>query len=303
MLQVQNDVLQTQLKLLEIKFKDNGSRVKHLEEQIAVMNAGMQKETSQEIQQLNLENSSSRMHTPISMDTFDGTNWDVFSTRFECISNGCGWAESEKLIYLIQYLKGEAADFVFVKCVESERSSYHKLSSALEQRFGAPRPSHLCHISQLAELSLTTEGCFNGCLPAYFTDIRYLVRKAFPDVDEKARVQIEVDYFIQNIETPELRLTVGMKSPRNIQTAREMVETFIRVEKEAVYVQQKARISNVTISSSDEPLKEPSKGQQVFNCLKQLTKLLVRKKSRNSKKNRRCYACRCTGHYAQECNN
>ena len=208
------------------------------------------------------------------------------------------------MLHLLQYVKGKAADFVYVKCDKPDRSSYNSLRLAMEERFGSPQDSHLCHISRLNELSLTTDGCFgNGCLPAYFTDIRYLVRKAFPDVDEKARVQIEVDYFIQNIETPELRLTVGMKSPRNIQTAREMVETFIHVEKEAVYVQQKARISNVTISSSDEPLKEPSKGQQVFNCLKQLTKLLVRKKSRNSKKNRRCYACRCTGHYAQECNN
>ena len=66
MLQVQNDVLQTQLKLLEHKFKDNGSRVKHLEEQLAVMNAGMQKETSQEMQRSNLEEkSSSRMHPHI----------------------------------------------------------------------------------------------------------------------------------------------------------------------------------------------------------------------------------------------
>ena len=311
MLEMKNEVLQTKNELLELKNnqlheknQNSDHRMRQLEEQL-----NMNAEKNHDINSCDIsrakpnltETTRSTGQVPIpSMEKFNGKFWDIFITRFECTSDCCHWTESDKLLYLLQHLKGEAAEFVYVKSDHSERSSYQNLKYALSQRFGKPAESRSCYLSQLEDLSLSSERSLQEGLPVYCTDIRYLLRKAFPKVSVKAQSEMEVDYFTQNIEDADLRRMVGMKCPQNLQTAREIAETFVRILEEAV--QQKASIANVTMSSSDKPPKE-SKGEQLWNCLRKLTKLVSKRRSRNSKKNRRCYKCRCVGHYVQECHN
>ena len=110
MLQVKNEMLQTQYKLLELKFKDNGSRVKQLEQQLEMMNDELQKgnqEILRSTQEECTSNTSTPVHNPISMDKFDGKNWNIYITRFGCIADCCDWTESEKLLFLLQYVQGE----------------------------------------------------------------------------------------------------------------------------------------------------------------------------------------------------
>ena len=284
----------------ELKFIDNGSRVKELEQQLEMM--------SDELNTLRTSNTSTPGHNPIaisSMDKFNGRNWDVYITQFECIADCCCWTDSEKMLFLLKYVQGEAAEVVFVKCSASDRSSYKSLKSAMQLRFGSPQEGHLCHFARLDKLLLTKEGGLQGHLPAYCAEVRYLVRKAFHDLEEGARSKMEVDYFVKNIEDAEFRRTVCMKSPKNLRQAREYAEVFLRIEK-GVSIPQPANVCKVAASrkTEDGSPKEQTKGhQQLFYCLKALTKLLCRRKSRNSKKNRRCYRCRCVGHYVYECLN
>ena len=249
-----------------------------------------------------------RMPVP-RIEKFDGhDNWESFITQFHCLADNLGWSDSERLLQLLHHVKDDARQFVFVKCNSSTRESYRKLETALQKRFGSSE-SRASFIQQLDNLSFT----LGDSLAEYTTDIAYLVRKAWPNAKEETRSEMEVQHFLQNIDNPDLLRTVGMASPPNLQAARDIAETFIHVEE---LLQRNIGLHNVrslSMNTENKSLMEPpvkeSKENQLWNCLRLVTTLAKKlsfrrkKKSRNSKTNRRCYNCRCTGHYAHECAN
>ena len=137
MLKTRNELLE--MKLQE-KIKDTDRKVQGLEGQLEVLNVEMRKGLNNQLEEMPLSSSAVHVPTP-PIEKFDGMNWDAFSTQFECASSCCGWTESEKLFNLLQHLKGEAHNFVFVKCADGDRSSYENLRSALTQRFREPHES------------------------------------------------------------------------------------------------------------------------------------------------------------------
>ena len=247
-----------------------------------------------------------RMPVP-RIEKFDGhDNWESFITQFHCLAHNLGWSDSERLLQLLHHVKNDARQFVFLKCNSSTRESYRKLETALQKRFGSSE-SRTSFIQQLDNLSFT----LGDSLAEYTTDIAYLVRKAWPNVKEETRSEMEVHHFLHNIDNPDLLRTVGMASPQNLQAARDIAETFIHVEES---LQRNIGLHNVKLLSMHtenksvmEPLVKEPKEHQLWNCLRMVTTLAKKlsfrkkKKSRNSKTNRRCYNCRCTGHYAHEC--
>ena len=65
-------------------------------------------------------------------------------------------------------------------------------------------------------------------LTEFCTDITFLMRKAWPDVDDKTRQEMEVEYFIKNLGDPGMIHTVGNQAPDNLEDARQLAETYMR---------------------------------------------------------------------------
>ena len=94
MLQVKNEMLQTQYKLIELEM---------MNDELQKGNQEILRSTQEEC----TSNTSTPVHNPISMDKFDGKNWNIYITRCGCIADCCDWTESEKLLFLLQYVQGE----------------------------------------------------------------------------------------------------------------------------------------------------------------------------------------------------
>ena len=87
---------------------------------------------------------------------FDGKGtWEAFIRPFESLAQGCGWDNEEKLFWLTNSLRVDAAEHAFCQLTPDIISSYQKLALALEARLqechavhhipiGEPSPAGRC---------------------------------------------------------------------------------------------------------------------------------------------------------------
>ena len=244
---------------------------------------------------------------------FDGKiSWDSFVKPFESLARSCLWTEEDKLFRLVSSLRGDGAEYAFNQLSQQTLQSYEALKYALEVRFKERRTAS----SYLNELEGRKYQAKEK-LSEYAADIRRLVIKGYPTANEETRETISVRYFLKGLADQQMAVTVGMKEPKTVNEAREMVETYNSLKDDvnrmpkmravqAPSWQSKGKNFNGSGKRDDRKYVTESEIDQIVknavkDALKQQEKLFQGNKRNRSKANVECYKCHAFGHYASEC--
>ena len=258
---------------------------------------------------------------------YDGKmSWDSFIKPFMSTASACRWNETDKHFRLISSLRGEAAEYVFNQLSPEITESFTGLQRALESRFREKRTS-ASYLNELESRKFSSK----EKLLEYAADIKRLVHKGYPTADETTRDTINVRHFLRGLNDQTLAVAVGMKDPKTIDDAREMVETYNSL-RDDVGRNQKVR----SVSFRDNPnQKDPKSKWSMATDTKEKTcvtakeveqiierKIMQGQKNRETfpevkgqvqdvayKKNNKfinknhieCFKCHKFGHYANEC--
>ena len=66
----------------------------------------------------------------------------------------------------------------------------------------------------------------------YSADIKRLVRKGYPTADERIFNKIELRHFIRGLTDQQMVLAVGMKDPKTVEEAQNIVDTYHSLQEE-----------------------------------------------------------------------
>ena len=91
----------------------------------------------------------------------------------------------------------------------------------MESRFREKRTS-ASYLNELENRKFSSK----DKLLEYAADIKGLVHNGYPTADEMTRDTINVRHFLRGLNDQTLAVAVGMKDPKIIDDAREMVETY-----------------------------------------------------------------------------
>lgn len=255
---------------------------------------------------------------------YDGKmSWDSFIKPFSSTALACGWTENDKLFRLISSLRGEAAEYVFNQLSPDITESFSGLKKALESRFREKRTSS-SYLNELENRKLLSK----EKLLEYAADIKRLVHKGFPTADELTKETINVRYFLRGLSDQQLAVAVGMKDPRTIDDAREMVETYNSLRDDMGRSQRVRSVkfeddSNKELSNQRRQMKSNIKETTKWVTLEDIDRLIdlklkekrenemfngrqklpdFRRDRNSSNKNHiECFNCHKLGHYANEC--
>lgn len=282
-----NEVIQEQLSEVRKQNRDLSMELKAAEIQLQQVKINHQ--SSDKVEPVNT--TKVRMPMP-SIDKFEGKNWEGFISQFTSLANYFNWTPKDKCFQLEQHLAGEAKQFLYHKCGEEVRSSYENAERALKQRFG-----NSCSrdniMTKLESLKLGQR----DSIAEFCTDIAYLVRQAYPHLDDHTRAEIEVDYFIKGLVDPGMIRTVGNQAPDSLDTARRLAETYMRLEDQMR--PRKSNLRQVTFKEPDESFVTEEKLLQFGEDLvKRFEETLA--KVQDARKPV-CFHCKRPGHFARNC--
>ncbi len=246
---------------------------------------------------------ASKVVLPIpQIEKFDGSNWEGFVSQFDSIAEFYHLDEKTKLHQLLHRVAGEAKQFVFLKCDMTTRSTYQSLTNALKQRFGSD-DNHANFRAQLDALRLGQK----DSMAEFSSEVAYLVRKAWPNVDEQTRKEMEVEYFVKNLTDPVMVRTVGNQSPASLEEARQLAENYLRLEEQLKPRRnaiRKVTLEEATPDNNQEYITEQRLNEfgnaivyQIESRLDKLTKAL----QMGNQDPRVCFNCNRPGHLARNC--
>lgn len=256
---------------------------------------------------------------------YDGKmSWDSFIKPFLTTAAACGWTETDRHFRLISSLRGEAAEYVFNQLSPEIAESFSGLQRALESRFREKRTS-ASYLNELENRKFAPK----EKLLEYAADIKRLVHKGYPTADEHTRETINVRYFLRGLSDQQLAVAVGMKDPKTIDDAREMVETYNSLRDDVGRSQRVREVKFADMSNKEmlmqrrqtKPnIKETPKCLTVEEIDKLIEQKLKQIRSESEVSNERqkipenrrgkyitnknhieCFNCHKLGHYANEC--
>lgn len=247
-------------------------------------------------------NSLARVNMPIPrIDKFEGTNWEGFISQFTSLADYFEWGEREQLFQLLHHVAGDARQFVFMKCDKSVRSSYKTLETALKQRFGNGE-NRSSFLSQLEALKFGPK----DSLAEFCTDVAFLVRQAWPNVDDKTRQEMEVEYFVKNLGDPGMIRTVGNQAPDNLEEARQLAETYMRLEDQMKPRRNVVRKVTFQDQQPEQYVTEDRLNRFGADLVRQMEERLTRlaeslKLNSGQPQPRACHNCKRQGHFIRNC--
>ncbi|MCG7878301.1 MAG: hypothetical protein JAY75_21690 [Candidatus Thiodiazotropha taylori] len=248
---------------------------------------------------------------------YDGkTPYEMFIRSFLALADTCGWDDRERAFRILNSLRGEAADFVFTQVDPRVQQSFYALEHALEGRF-KERRSETSFLAELENRKLDPK----EKVSEFVADIKRLVRKGYPTADERTFNKIALRHFIRGLCDQQMVLAVGMKDPKTVEDAQNILETYTSLRDESKpsgAVRSKAVRPNknefrfITESRLNERLSEmedkitktvDQKMEEVLALLKQQNTRVDESKGtkRRDMSTVECFKCHGMGHYARFC--
>lgn len=169
--------------------------------------------------------SSAPQRPLITPKPFSGTSsFSEWMEYFEAVAAIIKWDDPTKLLWLSVRLVGEAQT-AYGRLLAEEKVSYAELKTALKGCF-EPEALKERHLAQFqARKKMRTEGW------AEFVDaVKLLCDKAYPELDEKARLCLALNHYLSQIDIPEVAVSIRQRQPK---TLMEAISSTIEMESSA----------------------------------------------------------------------
>ena len=241
-------------------------------------------------------------------DNYDGkTNLEDWLTNLNLCCQINGWIEEQKTKFLAVRLRGPALQ-VYTDLPETSKLCLADVVKALKERFSPQGQTGLFR-AQLKVRSRKKD----EALPELASDIRRLVSKAYPDVSAVLREELGRDYFIEALDSPDVRMQVRRAKPKDLGAALTVAleeEAFFQVEyNKANFLQRiganacQDRAAESPVSHSQDHSELKHKIEQLEQTVKELQLALKQNKAGKSKGPLICWNCRQEGHRHFQCPN
>ena len=135
------------------------------------------------------------------------SSWMDWAEHFESVAAVNGWKDEEKLLWLRVRLVGRAAT-AFKRVPEGARASYARCLEALKERFDPSSKRELYLAELMGRKKLRSEDW-----ATFAEDLKQLVERAYPDLQEDAREQLALTHYLGQLEPQQLAFSVKQKRP------------------------------------------------------------------------------------------
>ena len=262
------------------------------------------------------------MANPVQVDKFEGGDVDEFIEHFEICALANGWETEKKALMIATCLKGEALEVY--KTVNTEgRKDYGIVKETLQNAFKA-EDQRFTALSEFHQRSMFP----NETPQRYLFQLKRLLNKAFPEMDDQAKEQLIFEQFIRGLPKAvyeNIRISPDIKT---CQDALKRAQVLIRMHNEipesqpelVASVQMKEEAHRV-VQARDEGSGTISKDAAIEEAVSMITAQFKSSKikerdyytcatrrgfgSRRSYDGKQrkliCYECQGEGHYAEEC--
>ena len=137
---------------------------------------------------------------------FDGSgNFDNWVSNFECISSINSWSEEEKALWFRTHMTGRT--HVAYQCLSHEiRTSFNLVKAALRERFEPSSKQGYYRIKFEHRVKLNEEDWAD-----VGDDLLSLANKAFLELSEQAREQVELLHYFNQLQSSPVYLEVKQR--------------------------------------------------------------------------------------------
>ena len=137
--------------------------------------------------------------------------FDAWTDHFENVSTLNGWDDKQQAQWLAVRLVGRA-QLAFKNLSPDAKASYKIAKEALTQRFELECKRGLYAAEFYARLKHPSEDW-----ATFGEEIKALVDKAFPDLDDAARDRLAVAHFLTQLNDPQLAFSVRQAKPKTLE--------------------------------------------------------------------------------------
>ena len=257
----------------------------------------------------------------VQVDKFEGGDIDEFIEHFEICALANGWEVEKKALMIATCLKGEALGVY--KTVNSEgRKDYRIVKETLQNAFRA-EDQRFTALSEFHQRSMFP----NETPQRYLFEMKRLLNKAFPEMDDQAKEQLNFEQFIRGLPKAvyeNIRISPDIKT---CQDALRRAQVLIRMHNENSDSQPELVVSVNTKEKAHRVVQAKDEGSDTISkdAIEEAVNIITAQfKSSKIKErddytcatrrefgNRRsydgkqrkiiCYECQGEGHYADEC--
>ena len=145
---------------------------------------------------------------------YDGLeDWEEYLSQFEILADINKWDDNAKGLYLASSLTRTARS-ILSDLTEDERRDFSKLKSALSRKFGSEYKSEMYRAKLQSRFRQKSE-----TISELASSIMKLTRQAYPKANLQLLDTLAVDYFIDALEDPDIRLRLRQSQPESITQA------------------------------------------------------------------------------------
>ena len=190
--------------------------------------------------------------------------------QFESIAEINHWNDGQKLMWLKVRLTGRAL-MAYKKFSITARGSFKNAIKALQERFEPESRKDLYRAEFQTRCKEETEGW-----PEFGEDLRVLVDRAYPSLEDEARQQLALQRYLSQLDNEQVAFSVKQGKPRTIEAA---VGATLECESYLVRPPQRSAVAAVRMEPKDSALME-----MMTQLMARMDRLVENSKSVYSKK-------------------